>query len=281
MADYSAELLLGSIDFHLHASPDPYRERSADAHEVALQARAGGMKGIVLKSHAYPTAPLAQIIKKVVPGIEVIGGLALNREMGGINPYAVEVSARLGGKVLWMPTTSSVAARKRKGFSDGGIAICGENQGISSEVKEVLALVKEFDLVLCTGHLVQEEIISLFAEARKMKISKFVLTHPLKLAGTSIDLKTQKAMADQGAFMEHCFLATTPNSGNMDPAKIVEAIRFVGAEQCLLSTDFGKPADPPPWEGMREMIITMSHYGLTRKELNLLVKENPAKLLNI
>lgn len=281
MEDYSEELLPGSIDFHLHTLPDPYRVRSADAHEVALQARACGMKGFVLKSHAYPTAPLAQIIKKVVPGIEVIGGLALNREVGGINPYAVEVSARLGGKVLWMPTSSSIAARKRKGFSDGGITIFAENQGITAEVREVLSLVKEFDLVLCTGHLVQEEIIPLFAEARKIKIKKFVLTHPLKLAGTSIDLKILKALADQGAFMEHCFLATTLNSGNMDPAKIVAAIRFVGAQQCLLSTDFGRPDLPPPWEGMRDMIITMSRYGLTRKELNLLVKENPSQLLDI
>lgn len=281
MTDYSAELLAGSIDFHLHAAPDPYRARSADAHEVALRARACGMKGIVLKSHTYHTAPLAQIIKKVVPGIEVIGGLVLNRELGGINPYAVEVSARLGGKVLWMPTTSSIGHRKRKGFSEGGIAIFSETQGLSSEVKEVLALVKEFDLVLCTGHLVEQEIIPLFAEARKMKIGKFVLTHPLKLAGTSIDLKTLKSLADQGAFIEHCFLLTTPDSGNIDPARIVEAIRFVGAEQCLLSTDFGKPDDPPPWEGMREMIITMSRYGLTRKELNLLVKENPSQLLAI
>lgn len=280
MEDHSEELFRGSIDFHLHASPDPYRERYADAHEVALKAQASGMKGIVLKSHAYPTAPLAQIIKKVVPGIEVIGGLALNREIGGINPYAVEVSAKLGGKVLWMPTSSSLAARRKKGFPDG-IAILGENQRISSEVMEVLALVKEFDLVLCTGHLVQEEIIPLFTEVRKMNIGKFVLTHPLKVAGTSIDLPTQKAMADQGAFMEHCFLATTPKSGKMDPAKIVEAIRFVGAKHCLLSTDFGQTHNPPPWEGMRDMLITMARYGLTRKELSLLVRENPSKVLDI
>ena len=281
MEDYSAELLEGSIDFHLHASPDPLRERSADAHEVASQARACGMKGIVLKAHTYHTAPLATIIRKVVPGIEVIGGLALNREMGGINPAAVEVSARLGGKVLWMPTTSSIAHRKRKGFSGGGLAVSGENQGMLPEVKEVLALVKEFGLVLCTGHLGQEEIILLFGEAKKMGISKFVLTHPLKLNGTYIDLNTLKALADEGAFIEHCFLATTANSGNMDPARIVDAIRFVGAEHCLLSTDFGKPEDPPPWEGMRDMIITMSRYGLTREELSLLIKKNPARLLNI
>ena len=140
---------------------------------------------------------------------------------------------------------------------------------------------KEFDLALCTGHLAPEEIVPLLAEARKKGIRKFVVTHPLKLNGTSIDLDTLKRLADQGAFIEHCFLSTTLNSGNMDPARIVAAIRHVGAEHCLLSTDFGKPEDPPPWEGMREMIITMSRYGLTREELTLLIKENPSRLLSI
>lgn len=280
MGTKSESLLQGAVDFHLHASPDPYRERSADACEVARQAKACGMKGVVLKSQTYPTAPLAQMIKKAVPGIEVIGGLVLNREMGGINPAAVEVSAKLGGKVLWMPTTSAVAVRKRKGYRDG-IAILGAEGTVSPETEEVLALVKEFDLVLCTGHLLPDEILPLFAQARKMGIGKFVLTHALKLSGTFVDLKTQKALADQGAFIEHCFLSTMPDSGNIDPARIVEAIRFVGAGQCLLSTDFGKINHPPPGEGMRDMLDTFSRAGLSRHEIDLLVKTNPSRLLDI
>jgi len=40
------------------------------------------MRGIVLKSHQDPTASLAYIVRKEVPGIEVFGGIALNRTVG-------------------------------------------------------------------------------------------------------------------------------------------------------------------------------------------------------
>ncbi len=274
------ELLQGAIDFHLHAAPDPYKARSADAHQVALAAKGAGMKAIVLKSHTYPTAPLAAILKKVLPGIEVIGGLALNQETGGMNPQTIEVSVKMGAKIIWMPTLSALADRRRKGLT-GGIPILGADQQVLPAVREVLALVKRHGLVLCTGHLIAEEIVALFAEARQMQIGKFVLNHPLKVSGTSVDLKIQKELAGQGAFMEHCFLATTPSSGNMDPARIVEAIRFVGVEHCLLSTDYGKAELPPPREGMRAMLATMARAGLSREELRILVQENPARLLDL
>ena len=107
MKEIMMKMIEGSVDFHIHVSPDPFVERIADAHEVALQARQIGMKAVVLKSHAYPTAPLAQMAGKAVEGIEVAGSLALNDGVGGINPRAVEVSARMGARVVWMPTLSS------------------------------------------------------------------------------------------------------------------------------------------------------------------------------
>ena len=280
MDELTQEILQDAFDFHLHASPDPYSEKSADAIEVARQAKELGMKGFVLKSHGFPTAPLALVIKQFIPGIEVVGGLALNRETGGLNPYAVEISAKLGAKILWMPTLSSLAARQKKGLQDG-IAIMDKDRRIIPEMKEVLSLAGKYDLVVCTGHLVQEEIVALFAEAKRMQIGKFVLTHPLQVAGTAVALKVQKQLAEQGAFMEHCFLATMKGSRSIEPGKIVEAIRFVGAERCLLSTDFGNVRLPPPWEGMKEMLSTMLRHGLSREELSLMVKDNPSRLLGI
>lgn len=57
MKDIVTQFLDGSVDFHIHVSPDPFVERIADANEVAAQARKLGMKGVVLKSHTYPTLP--------------------------------------------------------------------------------------------------------------------------------------------------------------------------------------------------------------------------------
>jgi hypothetical protein len=149
------------------------------------------------------------------------------------------------------------------------------------EVKTVLGLIKEFDLVLCTGHLSKEEVVGLFDEAKRMGVRKFIVTHPLKVAGTSLDLATQKTLAEKGAFVEHCFVATLSRSGVIDPFKIVEAVRFVGVERCLLSTDLGRLEYPPPWEGIQRMVRTLLERSLSKKDLTILMKENPCRLLDL
>ena len=68
------------------------------------------MRGIVLKNHVATTADRAQLVMKVVPGIEVCGGIVLNNAVGGINPAAVEWMHRMSGgrgKVVWLPTFDS------------------------------------------------------------------------------------------------------------------------------------------------------------------------------
>ncbi len=44
------------------------------------------MRGLVLKNHYQPTASLAYVVRKEVPGIEVFGGVDLNLSVGGMNP---------------------------------------------------------------------------------------------------------------------------------------------------------------------------------------------------
>src|SRR5213593_2384291 len=49
---------------HCHHGPDPHRARSVDAAEAVAEAEALGMAAIVLKSHAYPTGPIAVLMQK-------------------------------------------------------------------------------------------------------------------------------------------------------------------------------------------------------------------------
>jgi len=81
--------LSGAVDIHVHAYPDS-QGRSIDALEAVRQAKAAGLRAIVFKAHYDNTAPYAYIIRKVVPDIEVFGGIALNHSMGGVNVAAVE-----------------------------------------------------------------------------------------------------------------------------------------------------------------------------------------------
>src|SRR6202047_2071676 len=102
----SAQSLTGVIDIHAHHDPDSV-PRSIDAIDLAKLAKARGMRGLVLKNHYEPTASLAYIVRKIVPGIEIFGGIDLNRTVGGVNPAAVERMTMVKGgygRVVWMPT---------------------------------------------------------------------------------------------------------------------------------------------------------------------------------
>ena len=86
--------------------------------ELAHQAKEMGMKAIVVKCHHLGTAPLVSLVNKMVPGFTLVGSLTLNGGVGGLSPEVVEVAAKAGAKVIWMPTYSSVVdfrkARKNR-----------------------------------------------------------------------------------------------------------------------------------------------------------------------
>src|SRR4051794_11934750 len=106
-------LLNGSIDMHVHFGPDPLFPRRVDAVRAALDAQEAGMAALVLKSHSYPTAPSAYAAQIAAPNVKVIGSLCLDEEMGGLNVHAIESSAGIGAKVVWLPTfTARNSVRK-------------------------------------------------------------------------------------------------------------------------------------------------------------------------
>jgi hypothetical protein len=268
-------LLQGAIDFHVHAGPDPFSKRRLDVFHLALQAKEAGMKAIVAKNHHFGTALLASLVNTMVPDFTIVGSLVLNREAGGLNPDVVTAAVRAGAKVIWMPTTSSRVDSKVK----PGIALVDKAGHLLPEVMTILHIIRENQLVLGTGHVSQEEIFSLTREARGLGI-KVIITHPLTTGfGCTLTMDQQQELVSMGAVIEHCFVACMPVLGGMNPKIIIEHIRAVGPENCILSTDFGQDTNPSPPEGFRSMVGTMLHSGLSEKELEMLVKTNPAKLL--
>ncbi len=107
--DIEDRLLRGAIELHAHGYPEFSLRLRGRVHDIewAQLARDAGMRAIVIKSQVFPTVERASLVRKVVPGIEVFGGITLNHPMGGLNPLSVEVAGELGGKVVWMPTWSS------------------------------------------------------------------------------------------------------------------------------------------------------------------------------
>ena len=99
--------LRNAIDIHVHGSPDS-RPRALDGIEIARQAKAAGMRAIVLKNHYEYTSSLAYIVRKEVPGIEVFGGISLVSLIGGA---ALRRDRRVGRQSRQRPALRSIWRR--------------------------------------------------------------------------------------------------------------------------------------------------------------------------
>jgi hypothetical protein len=285
------KLLQGAIDTHIHASPN-IMETKVDAIEAAQMARDAGMKAIVIKDNWSISAGTAYLVNRIVTDIDVFGGIVLNSCVGGINPEAVQVAIKYGkgAKIIWMPTSSSMNHLKFFGSNKKGISILREGKLIP-ELLEILDIIAENNLVLATGHLSIQEQQLLIKEAIRQGVKKVLINHP-ELQLINIPVTIQKEFAEMGAYLEYCFVNCTPgitlpikayggvSFKYVEPLKIREMIKQVGAEHCIMATDMGSlKASPAPIEGMKMFIASMLELGVSESEIEQMVKINPSKLL--
>ena len=274
-------LLEGAMDIHVHCAPDPKVERRGSAIDMAQQARDMGMLGMVFKSHEFPTHPMAYTASQAVPGITLIGGVSLDLEVGGLNPMAVESTAKVGGRVVWMPTYSAKANRQHKGLN-GGIYLLDDQGKLLPEVYSILELVKSYDMVVATGHISTQESIVLVSEARNLGIERVVVTHATTMSfWTGMTLEDMQTLASMGAYIEHCLHVLMPLTYHLPPKELVNTITSIGPDKCIVSTDFGQDFHPMPAEGLRMGIATLLKAGLEEVEVGMLVKDNPCRLLGL
>jgi len=276
--------LQGIVDIHVHSDPDGVT-RKLDALDTARLAKEAGVRAIVLKNHWAPTAQLAYTVAKVVPGIEVLGGIALNRAVGGVNPEAVKQGAAFtGGKlrIVWMPTFD---AENYVRFSkqDLPFAAVSRDGQLLPETIEVLQLIAKNKLVLATGHSSAAEDLMLVREGRKQGIAQIVVTHPMD-APIHMSLAEMQEAARLGAYVELCgnaVLPTHPKDRQIPVAEYVKTIRAVGPEHIILSGDFGQTIHPPFPEAWKQFLDILSKAGIGSAEIDLMAKKNPAILLGL
>ena len=274
MNDTISEILTGSFDLHVHAGPDT-QERRLDALQTARYAYEAEMAGFVLKSHELPTTTLTDALCQMYPGLTVAGAIALNRSVGGVNPYAVSVSAKLGARVVWMPTFDADAWLRRQGRGPG-LTIVDDGGTLKPEVHAVLDIVRQHDMALATGHVSPGEALSLFRAAHDKGIRRLIATHP----GAIATLEQQRQMADLGAYIEYTFLSCMPSRAQMTVEDLAATLQQIGVERCVVTTDFGQWMNPPAAEGMRMAIASLLDAGLTADDVSTLVKGNPLRLLS-
>jgi hypothetical protein len=280
--------LRGAIDIHVHSHPDNVA-RSLDGLEAARFAKEKGMRAIVLKSHFDPTAGLAWLARKAVPGIEVFGGIDLNLPVGGMNAHAVEHMARVNGgwgRMVWMSTfdaenqiRTSKPTPPALSLPNGFVRV-SQNGALLPETKAVIAAIRKHNLVLASGHVSAQEALLMFEEGQRLGIRGMVATHGMS-APTLLTVEQAQQAARFGAFIE--FVSGTLANASAQPRidRIAEDIRKVGVENAILSSDLGQAGNALPADGFATFIDALRRKGFTDQELDRMAKQNPAKLLGL
>jgi len=277
-----ARLLKGAIDMHFHVdAPSPDGSGAQATFATVRLAHSLGLRGLVLKNHYEPTATLVYHLRLEIPSFDLFGGIVMNRTNGGMNPAAVEYMATrvMGapGKVVWMPAYDS-EIESNPPYPKKPFVAVSKNGQLLPETKEVLSLIAKYRLVVASGHIAPEEALMVFREARNLGVEHMIATHAMDLAGKmSLDQMTEAAKL--GAMIEFDFRNTLDEGGRR-----ADAIRKIGPEHCFISefwTKAGPPREYGGLDGIGAFAEAMRARGFTDHELDLMFKENPARVLGL
>lgn len=290
-------LIEGAYDLHVHSAPDVLPRRMDDI-EMAERIIAAGMAGYAIKSHYFCTAERAQLINKLYPKCHAVGAITLNSSVGGVNPIAVEMSARAGAKIVWFPTCDSayelshvfngdpdkklpywaqiITQLREDGIKTPVIKLLDDHGRLKDEVYDVIDVIAKRNMILATSHSSHEETFALVKAAHERNVERIIITH-VDFPTTFYTIEEQKELAKYGAYMEHCY--TTFATGKVDFLETLEQIKALGADQVILSTDLGQKTAVYPDEGLAEFAGKLYDNGFTEDQIRKMTVTNSKNLI--
>lgn len=288
-------LLKGAVDLHCHSGPS-VMPRRLDHAEAMLEAEAAGFKAILFKDHYYPVAPVVQVLKRLYPDarIQMLSGVPLNNPAGGINRYAVDLGIKMGARLVWMPTfaagnhlehhshgkTSTFPNPKEQMLAPRPLSVLDDNKVLLDEVKIILDLIADADVVLSTGHLHIGEIWPLVEEAKARGVKRILVNHPTFILDST--LGDVKALAESGAYIEHSICMFVDCKFRcFTPDDLKALIGAASVDRTILGSDLGQAGNPTPVEGFRLAVRLCLENGYSPDEIRKMTSTNGATLMGL
>ena len=274
-AAVGARLMRGAVDLHYHVDPGYGR------YENLAQAKAAGVRALLLKNHYEPTAALVMLLRPQFPGLELYAGFVFNRSNGGVNVPGVEYMASINGdpkpgKIVWLPAgdTEKEARGGRNPNPNAPFVPVTKNGQLLPEVKQALAVIAKNNFTLASGHILAEEALLVFREAKAAGVQRLIATHAADLTG-KMTLDQMREAAKLGAWIEFDYRNALEDNRT-------DLIRGVGPEHCFLSEFWTKNQQPKEYAGaagVGAFAAEMKRRGFTERELEMMFKDNPAKAI--
>jgi Family of unknown function (DUF6282) len=289
------DLLVGAIDPHVHSGPS-IAPRSLDHLELAREASKAGFAAVVTKDHDYSGVMTAALIAKHFPELttKVYSGIVLNNVVGGLNPYAVEHTAAMGGKIVWMPTLAAAnhlrwektsswvhPASTQKIRPASEVPVLADDGTLRDDAKEILDVVAKNDMTLASGHLHVSETWIVFEEAKRRGVNRLIFTHPEDIVDAS--LNDVRGIAAMGAAVEHSIAMFLEGSKfkSCESEDLKKHIDAAGVDSTILCSDLGQVGTFSPIEGLRRGIRLCMDLGYTDEDIRKMVSLNTARTLGI
>ena len=292
-------LVQGAYDLHVHIAPDVPTRRVDDLTLAARFAELG-LAGFALKSHYTSTAERARVVSRAVPGMKVFGTLTLNRAVGGLNAVAVEIAAREGARIVWMPTFDSPAETAGRtepkpgqtlpawaalqhelhglGLGIEPVAVTDGDGTILLETRDVLRVVARHGLVLATAHLARDDTFAVVDAAFAEGVERVVITHP-EFPCQDFSIEDQVALAERGCLIERCL--STPLSGKTSWEHVWDGVRAVGVERNFFSSDFGNPDYPPVEDGLALWADRLLGAGFAEDDVRMMIVDGSRRVAGV
>ena len=284
--------LTNAFDLHIHSMPSLFTRTGTDL-DMALHAEDAGLAGILLKNHFESTVGRASLVDGMVEGTRVFGGLVLNHFTGGLNPVAVETALALGAKQIWMPSLDAAGHAETFGHTGGfgyqesgltgrrtPIGILDEHLRLKEEAKTVVALVRDAGAVLGTAHLSRHEIFVLAEFCHALGFKGLLITHPY-FTPPGLAVSDQIELAGMDATIELCGGNLYPIPGTARLDDYLASVAEVGPGSLIITSDAGQPRKSLPAEVLRVFCQCLMDKGVSQELVDVMTKDNPARLLGL
>lgn len=316
------QLLAGAIDSHVHAGPVlSSNPGHVDPIEVALEARAKGMRALVYYDVFGGASGTAWLVNRHVPGIQTFGAYLMNSGHGGLHPRAIRTALHLEGGCRMISFGSHCTyhqASRESTIIDGKAVPLHEaypkfareelsravriptEGSIPDELAEILEMVAQHpEVYLNTGHVSHDEVFRIVELSAEYGIDKVLVSHP---ARGLLSVDEQKDLAARGVFLEGAlvdiFATAVPathyyveqeyidRGGELPRTRqpvidYINVLREVGPDQVVLGTDYGVRSLPTAVQGMRSWIGILLAYEFSNDQIRRMVAHNPARLIGL
>lgn len=296
LEDRISRIMEGAVDLHCHSGPS-VMARDFNHVEALQEAADAGFKAMLIKDHYYSATPITALLNETHGhlGVALFSGVPLNNANGGFNKHAVDAGIALGAKLVWMPTFSSknhidspygikagFPHTIKKMIPFDPLTPIDENGAVKDEVKVILDMIAEHDVILSGGHLHISEILKVFEEAKKRGVKRLLVNHPsFILEATHADIR--HLVEEYDAYIEHslCMFVKVSKRDPLPPEDLDELIKAGTVDRTILASDLGQKGIDHPVVGFRNVIKVCLDLGYPDEDIRKMISGNPLRLLGV